>query len=314
MCSTFTTKTKTDITLIDRQNEFLENNISLCESDCNYVSYDSILKKAECECKVKFRIKDLYEVKIDKEKLKMKFNIKNLVNIKVMKCFKKLFKRNGLLYNIGSYIILAIIFIYLICLIYLRFKDFYYLKIEIISYFDFLKLENDIIEDKKIIINENIPISKDYKSKNKRNKKKPKTELIKTKEKMISKDKTIIKHFIEPFVENIKKKNNNHKRISKKCQTIKLSKKQDNKNKKLFFNDYELNYYTYEKALLYDKRTFCQYYFSLVKYEHLLFFVIITSKDFNSKSIKICILLFSFALYLSNKALFINEETMHNIY
>ena len=143
LCSTYTTKTKTDITLNDRQNEFLENNMSLCDTDCNYVSYDYILKKAECECKVKFRIKDLYEVKIDKEKLKMKFNIKNLVNIKVMKCFKKLFNRNSLLYNIGSYILLAIIFIYLICLIYLRFKDFYSLKIEIKNYFDFLKNEND---------------------------------------------------------------------------------------------------------------------------------------------------------------------------
>ena len=321
ICSTFTTNSKTDITLSDRQNEFLENNMSLCENDCNYVSYDSTLKKAECECNVKFKIKDLYEVKIDKEKLKMKFNIKNLVNIKVMKCFKKLFNKNGLLYNIGSYIILAIIFIYLICLIYLRLKDFYSLKIEIISYFNFLKCENDFIEDKKIIIKENIPISKDYESKNKRNQKKSKTELIISNEKMISKDKTIVKPFIEPIGDNIKKKNNSHKREIKKIQTNKSSKKQlynnnntNKNNKKSFFNDYELNNYKYKNALLCDKRTFCQYYSSLVKYEHLLFFAIIQTKDFNSKAIKICILLFSFALYLSNKALFMNEETMHNIY
>ena len=38
------------------------------ESDCKYSSYNYTLKKVKCWCDVKFKIKDLYEIKIDKEK------------------------------------------------------------------------------------------------------------------------------------------------------------------------------------------------------------------------------------------------------
>ena len=55
-------------------------------------------------------------------------------------------------------------------------------------------------------------------------------------------------------------------------------------------------------------------FFSLIKLEHLLFFVIIPSKDYNSKIIKICIFLFSFALFFAENALFLNEDAIHNIY
>jgi hypothetical protein len=100
----------------------------------------------------------------------------------------------------------------------------------------------------------------------------------------------------------------NNKKIYPKIPRVEL------KHKLPHLNDCELNDYSYEKALLYDKRTFCQYFCSLIKLEHLLFFAIIPSKDFNSKAIKICIFLFSFALNLTDNALFIDEENMHNIY
>ena len=97
---------------------------------------------------------------------------------------------------------------------------------------------------------------------------------------------------------------------------------QDNEFKKikkkfpenLFLTECVLNESSYKKALLYDKRTFFQYFCSLLKSEHLLFFAIIPTKDYNSKSIKICIFLFSFALFFSDNAIFMNEDAIHNIY
>ena len=83
---------------------------------------------------------------------------------------------------------------------------------------------------------------------------------------------------------------------------------------KMDLTEFELNECSYRKALLYDKRTFWQYFFSLLKLEHLLFFSIIPSKDYNSKVIKICIFLFTFALFFAENALFLNEDAIHNIY
>jgi NADH:ubiquinone oxidoreductase subunit 6 (subunit J) len=86
------------------------------------------------------------------------------------------------------------------------------------------------------------------------------------------------------------------------------------KEPKIIYSEYDLNNSSYIKALLYDKRMFCQYYYSLLKFEHLLFFAIIPSKDYNSKVIKICIFLFTFALFFTNNAIFMNEDAIHNIY
>ena len=93
ICTIYTSESGTDITLNDRQNNFITQNMSLCDIDCNYASYDYELGKVICECKVKIKIGNLYEITVDKEKLKKKFNVQNLINLKIMKCYKQLFKR-----------------------------------------------------------------------------------------------------------------------------------------------------------------------------------------------------------------------------
>ena len=80
------------------------------------------------------------------------------------------------------------------------------------------------------------------------------------------------------------------------------------------FNDYEINNLIYKEALKYDKRTYFQFYFSLLKMNHIIMFTFLTRNDYNSKSIKIILFLFSFSLYLTVNALFFNEETIHKIY
>ena len=69
------------------------------------------------------------------------------------------------------------------------------------------------------------------------------------------------------------------------------------------YNDQELNTLNYEEALLIDKRTYLQYYFSLVKRKQKLLFAFYTKDDYNSRIIKICLFFFSFALFYSVNAL-----------
>ena len=49
-CFPYTSEYGTDILINDRQNEFIENNMSLCENNCTYNGYDKETKKAKCEC------------------------------------------------------------------------------------------------------------------------------------------------------------------------------------------------------------------------------------------------------------------------
>ena len=80
------------------------------------------------------------------------------------------------------------------------------------------------------------------------------------------------------------------------------------------YNDYEMNNLVYEKALEIDNRTYFQYYISLIKRKELIIFIFYTNDDYNSRKIKISLLLFSFSLYYTVNCLFFNDETMHQIY
>ena len=86
------------------------------------------------------------------------------------------------------------------------------------------------------------------------------------------------------------------------------------KNSILEFNDYELNTMDYTEALKKDKRNFLQYYLSLLRTKHLLLFAIIPSNDYNSTVNKLCLFLFSFALYYTINGLFFTDSTIHEIY
>ena len=115
ICSTYTTEVGTDITLDDRQNEFINNNLSLCEFGCKFIDYDYRVKKVNCECLTKIELPIISEIKIDKEKLKNNFlHIKNIININIMKCYQKLLTKEGLISNEGSYILLSIMILFFV--------------------------------------------------------------------------------------------------------------------------------------------------------------------------------------------------------
>ena len=80
------------------------------------------------------------------------------------------------------------------------------------------------------------------------------------------------------------------------------------------YNNDEINELSYNFAVIYDKRTFCQYYSSLLKLKYSLIFSFCKSDDYNSKIIKIDLFFIEFAMLYTINALFFNDETMHKIY
>jgi hypothetical protein len=111
VCSTYTTENGTDIILKDRQNEYVNNNLALCETDCTFMGYDYNTKKAKCKCSIKTQITQISQItSMDKDKLIETFlDFKSMTNLHVLKCYKLLFSKEGFLNNIGNYILLPII-------------------------------------------------------------------------------------------------------------------------------------------------------------------------------------------------------------
>ena len=332
ICSTYTSKFNTDVTLKDRQNEFINNNMSLCEDNCDFISYDSSSKKINCECNIKIAIKDVSNIKINKEFLKSKFNIKDMINIEVIKCYKKLFCKEGILYNIGSYILLAIILFFIIGFIILIKKEFVSLQKEIELYIKYdiseainINKEDKVVNNlgKKTFIKRIIKKIKINK-KIKKGQKKENDDIIN-----LPKGQMIL-NIINKDQKKLDIKNNNIKNNKINFNNIitEDDKNNDNiidsndnnkdsiiiQNEKLLMNDYELNECDFKDAIKYDKRTYFNYFCSLIKINHILLFAIIRQKDFNSKIIKFCLFLFSFSLNLTIEALFYDEEKMSNIY
>ena len=255
--------------------------MSLCENNCEYKGYDKNKKLSKCECSIKTEFHLLSEIKIDKNILLNNFiDLEKISNIYVVKCYKLLFTSDGIKFNLGNYILLAILFCMIIITILFNKKG--YKKIEISV--------NEIIEKKS---QEKNQISEDInKNINKVNSPKNKRNII-----------TI------EFNDNLSNSKNDLIKQNKKIEIIKLS----NINN-ITLNDYELNSLPYEEALKIDKRRYYQYYFSLLKMKHLLIFTFYTNTDYNSRLIKISLFLFFFALYFTVNALFFTDSTMHKIY
>jgi hypothetical protein len=79
------------------------------------------------------------------------------------------------------------------------------------------------------------------------------------------------------------------------------------------FNSEELNNLQYEDAIKFDKRTFFQYYISLLKKKHLIFFSFFPTDDYNLTTAKISLFLLSFSLYFTINGFFFSDKTMNKI-
>ena len=119
--------------------------------------------------------------------------------------------------------------------------------------------------------------------------------------------------------------NNNKNKITSNSKNndtelISGNKNINNSNYKLYkeimdYNETELNSLSYEQALINDRRTFSEYYFSLLRINHsLIFSFYCKNRDYNSQIIKIFLFFFFFSAHLTVNAIFFSDDTMHKIY
>jgi hypothetical protein len=79
-------------------------------------------------------------------------------------------------------------------------------------------------------------------------------------------------------------------------------------------NVYELNTLSYEKALQIDKRTFFEYYISLIKTNNIVIFAFCPLKDYNIRIIKICLFFIFLVNHFALNTFFFTKELIHKIY
>ena len=103
-----------DMLLNDRQNEFNNNNMSLCENSCEFIGYEKETKKAICECEMKYQQLIISNISTNSEIFYNNFSNNNVFsNTMTMKCYYTLFTKDGLTKNIGSYIFIFIIALFI---------------------------------------------------------------------------------------------------------------------------------------------------------------------------------------------------------
>ena len=157
ICYTTTSEAGTDIPLKDRQTNYIDGDKIVCQEGCKFIKYDIQKSKATCSCNVEKTPLSISDMNINKTKLLDDFiNIKNIANFNFLVCYKKLFCKNGLLNNIGSYIIFSIILFHMMTLIIFYKKKFHSLKKKI-------KKIKKIIFGK--VIKEKIPTNNDQTNK-----------------------------------------------------------------------------------------------------------------------------------------------------
>ena len=322
-----------DMVLSDKKEDFINNNLGICEDGCELLSYNYETEKAVCSCGIKTEIPLMKDMKIDKETLLNSFtNIDNIMNIKLMMCYNEIFKKNYILKNIGFDVYAGLILLNLVCLLCFIIKDYKLVIKEI------YKIKSYILNKKKNksnnIITNNFRRNRRLKSntnnirsnlrKRINNNFKNKTIMMKPKIKLSAKTKRIMPQKNNYFKKKsiIKGKNlisNNNKSynfflINNRTRT---NQKKGFKNiKKILLiklNYNEMNNLYFKVAVNKDKRSYMQYYISLLRTKHSILYIFYT-KDYNSKIVKASIQIFNLATLLSINSLFFNDSTMHKIY
>ena len=91
--------------------------MSLCSIGCQFQGYNSETKKVMCECNMQnnMTLSLFFDSIINNEEIIDKFiDIKKSANLDIIKCYELLFSKEGLISNIGSYILLVILFLFFI--------------------------------------------------------------------------------------------------------------------------------------------------------------------------------------------------------
>ena len=320
ICYATTSESGTDITLEDRKKLYIKENKAVCQDGCDFYGYNYKTGKVFCSCKPKPCPSSIADIYIDKNKLfENLLNIKNITNIDILICYKNLFTKKGIIYNIGSYIIIMIFLFHIFCTIIFYLKKWNILKNKIED-IEFGLKNFKLINPKKKRKKKN---NKNIKVKNAQN---PNQNL----ELKISNIKNESIKINNNNDNNLITNNNEQKNINKSNKKILENNEQQSEdlfkvnryNKNLIekvinimtFNENELNQFPYELAKKKDLRTYCTYYISLIKTKHDLIFYLFYNNDYNSKIVKIDLLVVSFGSFYTVNTLFYNNDLMNKIY
>ena len=69
ICSPYSSKDGVDMILSDVQREYIDNNKSLCEENCEFGGYNNENNQIECNCDIKESLPSLSTMTIDKDQL-----------------------------------------------------------------------------------------------------------------------------------------------------------------------------------------------------------------------------------------------------
>ena len=306
-CYSTTSDSGTDIILKDRQTEFVEGNKTVCQENCDFSSYNKTTKTADCSCQVQESSSSIANMTINKDKLYENFgdkgNKKEVSNLGVTSC-NVLSSKKNIISNPGFYILLIILIIFVIISIIFCTKGYILIenKFDEVIYNKFEKANKKKIVKKKVL------------------KKKIRKFHNPTKKSLRSKNKNLSSTIKSSFTtQSFFKKRPNKKVNSNNLRANLTNTKRNNiqiSNIRIMKpeTDYEYNWLSYEEALIFDKRTNCEYYCSLLRSKQLFIFTFCSFNDYNSRIIKRFIFFLLFALHYSVNALFFNDSNLHQIY
>ena len=162
-CLPCSTENGIDLTLYDRKFEYNQKNMSLCPIECQFQAYNNETKKVKCKCEKQINFTSFLEPNISTEELIHKFlDMNKTSNLDVIKCYKLFFSKDGIIYNINSYILLDLILLFIILSILFYYKGFKEIKNIIYKLVNYKKKELNKyinlkeIEGRQIINNNNI--------------------------------------------------------------------------------------------------------------------------------------------------------------
>ena len=344
ICYTSTSKDGTDEPYKDRQDNYKKNNsLKVCEEYCEFIEYDDKNQKAICSCFTKIKLPMISEIKIDEEKMYSNFkNIKNIANIKMLECINLFLNLNNIFKNSSNYMTILLMLLSLVSL----FAFICHNNLKIKNSINQFCQKNNIIKNINNNINKTKPIKRGNftKRKNisviKNNNKNISGQLMNNQNQnknspislnnVNSKNNLIAKNLNNFTNKNAIIKGKNKRRtykkiintriitnnLSKSKSTSKLNTQLNSKtkiNEIKILNDYEYNSLKYEEAKTKDRRSYCQYYFSLLRTKHILIFTFCQFGDYNSKPIKIYIFFLTLAINYIVSAMFYSDATMHKI-
>ena len=328
ICFIFDSPNGKDITLKDRMLTYYPN-ITLCDDGCISNGVDLVSMESSCECKLRNLINnDILNNQILGEALGGITDFISSSNIFVLKCFKQVFIKEQIRKNVGSYIIIGITLIEVICSI-------LFFSINMIKVFRYIYKLAKLY--KKYIKHKNKHSSKhvnNYKNENAP----PKKEEYKNKDKKVDFRIKSTNFKIKPIVINLQKSDSSRK-VNEHHDLIKKDESNDIKtfnfetemngmftntdledsenNENIDIKEYlkpEFDEMEYDDAIKYDNRKFCEFYWDRLKDKQIIINTFFNKENLKPMTIKITILLLNIELYFVVNGLFYSEEYISEIF